>query len=74
MNIPGGGSVAGMAAAAAAAGAVAGAGGGAPQAAQPMQQVDREKMYQWIIELASPDTRENALLELRLVCCSFPCV
>ena len=31
----------------------------------PMQQVDREKMYQWIIELASPETRENALLELR---------
>lgn len=28
-------------------------------------QVEREKIYQWIIELASPDTRENALLELR---------
>ncbi|PIK49591.1 putative cell differentiation protein RCD1-like [Apostichopus japonicus] len=31
-------------------------------------QVEREKIYQWIIELASPDTRENALLELRLIC------
>ncbi|CAH1789822.1 unnamed protein product [Owenia fusiformis] len=29
-----------------------------------LQHVDREKIYQWIIELASPDTRENALLEL----------
>ncbi|XP_013387233.1 CCR4-NOT transcription complex subunit 9 [Lingula anatina] len=29
-----------------------------------LQQVDREKIYQWIVELASPDTRENALLEL----------
>lgn len=28
------------------------------------QQVDREKIYQWIVELASPDSRENALLEL----------
>lgn len=27
-------------------------------------QVDREKIYQWIIELSCPDTRENALLEL----------
>ena len=26
--------------------------------------VDREKIYQWIIELSSPDTRESALLEL----------
>ena len=26
--------------------------------------VDREKIYQWIIELSSPDTREAALLEL----------
>jgi len=34
-------------------------------AAQPSPQVDREKIYQWIIELASPETRENALLELR---------
>lgn len=29
--------------------------------------VDREKIYQWIVELSSPDTRENALLELRFV-------
>jgi len=26
--------------------------------------VDRDKIYQWIIELGNPDTRENALLEL----------
>ena len=26
--------------------------------------VFREKIYQWIIELSSPDTREAALLEL----------
>ncbi|MEQ2178279.1 CCR4-NOT transcription complex subunit 9 [Goodea atripinnis] len=26
--------------------------------------VDREKIYQWINELSSPETRENALLEL----------
>lgn len=28
------------------------------------QPVDREKIYQWILELTNPDTRENALLEL----------
>uniref|UniRef100_A0A1B6EIN7 CCR4-NOT transcription complex subunit 9 n=2 Tax=Cuerna arida TaxID=1464854 RepID=A0A1B6EIN7_9HEMI len=28
------------------------------------QSVDREKVYQWIVELANPETRENALLEL----------
>ena len=40
-----------------------------PQQAPPLQQqqVDRDKIYHWIIELASPDTRENALLELRSV-------
>jgi hypothetical protein len=27
--------------------------------------VDRDKIYQWIIELSNPETRENALLELR---------
>ena len=27
--------------------------------------VDRDKIYQWIIQLTSPDTRENALQELR---------
>lgn len=26
--------------------------------------MDREKIYQWINELSSPETRENALLEL----------
>lgn len=29
------------------------------------QPVDRDKIYQWILELTNPDTRENALLELR---------
>ncbi|RXN27967.1 cell differentiation RCD1-like protein [Labeo rohita] len=29
-----------------------------------LTQVDREKIYQWINELSSPETRENALLEL----------
>ena len=37
---------------------------GGTQASQ-LQQIDREKIYQWIVELASPDSRENALLELR---------
>ena len=41
-----------------------GSGGSGPQGA-PDRQVDREKIYQWIVELASPETRENALLELR---------
>jgi CCR4-NOT transcription complex subunit 9 len=27
--------------------------------------VDREKIYQWIVELSNPETRENALQELR---------
>jgi len=41
------------------------AGAGQPTAAAAaLQQVDREKIYQWIVQLASPDTRENALLEL----------
>ena len=26
--------------------------------------VDREQIYEWILELASPETRETALLEL----------
>ena len=51
---------------------VAGAGpASAPLPAQPLalaaaaqSAVDREKVYQWIIELAAPDTREAALLEL----------
>ncbi|KAH7965334.1 hypothetical protein HPB49_006079 [Dermacentor silvarum] len=29
-----------------------------------MQSVDKEKIFQWIIELSNPETRENALLEL----------
>lgn len=28
--------------------------------------VDREQVYQWIQELTPPDTREHALIELRL--------
>lgn len=35
------------------------------QAPPTMSQVDREKIYQWIIELTNPETRENALQELR---------
>jgi hypothetical protein len=31
----------------------------------PLQPVEREKIFQWIIELSSLETRENALLELR---------
>ncbi|KAK6166143.1 CCR4-NOT transcription complex subunit 9 [Patella vulgata] len=36
------------------------------QASVPLAipQVDRDRIYQWINELTSPDTRENALLEL----------
>jgi hypothetical protein len=41
---------------------VPGQAGSAAAAAQ--SSVDREKIYQWIIELAAPDTREAALLEL----------
>lgn len=29
------------------------------------QTVEREKVYMWILELTNPETRENALLELR---------
>lgn len=32
--------------------------------AASMPQVEREKVYQWIVELTSPETRENALQEL----------
>lgn len=35
----------------------------APSAAAA--QVDKEKIYVWINELSHPDTRENALIELR---------
>jgi len=37
---------------------------GQPQTATPLQAAEREKLYQWIAELASQETRENALLEL----------
>ena len=30
-----------------------------------MPLAEREKIYQWIVELTSPETRENALQELR---------
>ena len=53
--------------------AMGGPGVGGPQVGPQPPPVDREKMYQWIIELASPDTRENALLELRLVKQSVLC-
>ncbi len=47
---------------------VVSAGAGAPVSVQPptaaQTAVDRDKVYQWIIELAAPDTRETALLEL----------
>ena len=42
----------------------AGSAGGQPGPTAGGQNVDREKIYQWIIELSSPDTREAALLEL----------
>mgnify|MGYP005984743543 FL=1 len=29
------------------------------------QTVEREKVFQWILELTNPETREKALLELR---------
>jgi len=38
---------------------------------QTIQQVDRERIYQWINDLSSPKTRENALLELRFVLCAL---
>ncbi|TRZ01579.1 hypothetical protein DNTS_002584 [Danionella cerebrum] len=37
---------------------------GATVSTAGLAQVDREKIYQWINELSSPETRENALLEL----------
>lgn len=41
-------------------------GGAAPvHAPSQLSTADRERVYQWILELASPDTREHALLELR---------
>jgi len=33
----------------------------------PLQPVERDKIFQWILELSYLDTRENALLELRFV-------
>jgi len=41
------------------------AAGGAAPVMPSMSQAEREKVYQWISELTSPDTRENALQELR---------
>ncbi|XP_046396442.1 CCR4-NOT transcription complex subunit 9 isoform X1 [Ischnura elegans] len=35
-----------------------------PSPATLQSTVDREKIYQWIVELSNPETRENALLEL----------
>lgn len=35
------------------------------QSSPANQTVDREKIYQWILELKNPETRENALFELR---------
>ena len=32
----------------------------------PMDSAELEKIYQWINDLCSPLTRENALIELRL--------
>lgn len=40
------------------------AGGPSAPVMTSMTQVEREKVYQWISELTSPDTRENALQEL----------
>lgn len=40
------------------------AGGPSVPVMTSMTQVEREKVYQWISELTSPDTRENALQEL----------
>lgn len=34
-------------------------------AAQGSNQIDKDKICQWIVELASSSTRENALSELR---------
>ena len=34
---------------------------------QPAKQIEPEKIYQWINELCMPSTRENALVELRLL-------
>ncbi|WAQ94421.1 CNOT9-like protein [Mya arenaria] len=39
-------------------------GSGSLMAGSSMSQAEREKVYQWIGELTSPDTRENALQEL----------
>ncbi|KAL4221958.1 Cell differentiation protein RCD1 [Mactra antiquata] len=38
--------------------------GTGPTMGASMSQVEREKVYQWISELTSPETRENALQEL----------
>lgn len=33
----------------------------------PVQALEREKIFQWIVELGHQEMRENALLELRFV-------
>jgi len=37
----------------------------------PLQPVERDKIFQWILELSYLDTRENALLELRFYALSI---
>jgi len=37
----------------------------------PLQPVERDKIFQWILELSYLDTRENALLELRFFASIF---
>ncbi|XP_015778987.1 PREDICTED: cell differentiation protein RCD1 homolog [Acropora digitifera] len=35
-----------------------------PTQSSALSEMDREKIYTWVLELSSPDTREHALLEL----------
>lgn len=36
-----------------------------PSQSSGLSEMEREKIYTWVLELSSPDTREHALLELR---------
>ena len=36
-----------------------------PTQSSNLSEMEREKIYTWVLELSSPDTREHALLELR---------
>ena len=36
-----------------------------PTQSSGLSEMEREKIYTWVLELSSPDTREHALLELR---------